>query len=160
MIFESRAALRQGLLEAVDAIRTLGEGRYACVLDAGAIVLESPEPGDGRSFALRQLIEDRRAAILSIPQTLADDTPMEDVFSDWHEDEFLLAFLNQRVALVVACPDAEALKETGTELWPVWADRVLRFDERYRIDPKGRGLLFGSPRLDLVVIGGVQGGET
>ena len=160
MIFESRAALRRGLLEAVDAIRTLGEGRYACVLDAGAIVLESPEPGDGRSFALRQLIEDRRAAILSIPQTLADDTPMEDVFSDWHEDEFLLAFLNQRVALVVACPDAEALKENGTELWPVWADRVLRFDERYRIDPKGRGLLFGSPRLDLVVIGGVQGGET
>ena len=160
MIFESRAALRQGLLEAVDAIRTLGEGRYACVLDAGAIVLESPEPGDGRSFALRQLIDDRRAAILAIPQTLADDGPMEDVFTDWQEDEFLLAFLNQRVALVVACPDAEALKESGTELWPVWADRVLRFDERYRIDPKGRGLLFGSPRLDLVVIGGFPGGET
>jgi hypothetical protein len=160
VIFESRAALREGLLEAVDAIRTLAEGRYACVLDAGAIVLESPEPADGRSFALRQLIEDRRAAILSIPQTLADDGPMEDVFSDWHEDEFLIAFLNQRVALVVACPDAEALKESGTELWPVWADRVLRFDERYRIDPKGRGLLFGSPRLDLVVIGSVHGGET
>jgi hypothetical protein len=160
VIFESRSVLRQGLLEAVDAIRTLGEGRYACVLDASAIVLESPEPADGRSFALRQLIEDRRAAILSIPQTLADDTPMEDVFSDWHEDEFLLAFLNQRVALVVACPDAEALKANGTELWPVWADRVLRFDERYRIDPKGRGLLFGSPRLDLVVIGSVHGGET
>jgi len=160
VIFESRAALRQGLLEAVEAIRTLGEGRYACVLDAGAIVLESPEPGDGRSFALRQLIDDRRAAILAVPQTLADEGPMEDVFADWHEDEFLLAFLNQRVALVVACPDAEALKESGTELWPVWADRVLRFDERYRIDPKGRGLLFGSPRLDLVVIGGVPGGET
>jgi hypothetical protein len=160
VIFESHSALRQGLLEAMDAIRTLGEGRYACVLDAGAIVLESPEPADGRSFALRQLIEDRRAAILSIPQTLADNGPMEDVFTDWHEDEFLLAFLNQRVALVVACPDAEALKESGTQLWPVWADRVLRFDERYRIDPKGRGLLFGSPRLDLVVIGSVHGGET
>jgi hypothetical protein len=73
VIFESRSALRQGLLEAVDAIRTLGEGRYACVLDAGAIVLESPEPADGRSFALRQLIEERRAAILAIPQTLAGD---------------------------------------------------------------------------------------
>jgi hypothetical protein len=160
VIFESHSALRQGLLEAMDAIRALGEGRYACVLDAGAIVLESPEPADGRSFALRQLIEDRRAAILSIPQTLADNGPLEDVFTDWHEDEFLLAFLNQRVALVVACPDAEALKESGTQLWPVWADRVLRFDERYRIDPKGRGLLFGSPRLDLVVIGSVHGGET
>jgi len=160
VIFESRSALRQGLLEAVDAIRTLGDGRYACVLDAGAIVLESPEPEDGRSFALRQLIEERRSAILSIPQTLADDRPMEDVFADWHEDEFLLAFLNQRVALVVACPDAEGLKESASALWPVWADRVLRLDERYRIDPKGRGLLFGSPRLDLVVIGAVHGGET
>ena len=160
MIFESRSALRQGLLEAVDAIRTLGNGRYACVVDASAIVLESPEPEDGRSFALRQIIEERRAAIFAIPQTLADDRPMEDVFADWHEDEFLLAFLNQRVALVVACPDAEALKESAAALWPVWADRVLRLDERYRIDPKGRGLLFGSPRLDLGVIGGVHGGET
>ena len=60
----------------------------------------------------------------------------------------------------MACPDAEALKESAAALWPVWADRVLRLDERYRIDPKGRGLLFGSPRLDLVVIGGVHGGET
>jgi hypothetical protein len=160
VIFESRSSLREGLLEAVNAVRTLGEGRYACVLDAGAIVVESPEPADGRSFALRQIIEDRRAAILAIPQTLADGGQMEDVFADWHEDEFLLAFLNQRVALVVACPDAEALKENAAELWPVFADRVLRFDERYRIDPKGRGLLFGSPRLDLVVVGSVHGGET
>ena len=160
MIFDSHSALRQGLLEVVDAIRTLGEGRYACVLDARAIVLESPEPADGRSFALRQLIEDRRAAIFSIPQTLADEGPMEDAFADWHEDQFLLAFLNQTVVLVVACPDAEDLKDRSAALWPVWADRVLRFDERYRIDPKGRGLLFGSPRLDLVVIGGIHGGET
>jgi hypothetical protein len=160
VIFESRTALREGLLEAVNAVRTLGEGRYACVLDAGAIVLESPEPADGRSFALRQIIEDRRAAILAIPQTLADGGQMEDVFADWHEDEFLLAFLNQRVVLVVACPDAEGLKGSAEQLWPVFADRVLRFDERYRIDPKGRGLLFGTPRLDLVVVGSVHGGET
>jgi hypothetical protein len=160
LIFDSHSALRQGLLEVVDAIRTLGEGRYACVLDARAIVLESPEPADGRSFALRQLIEDRRAAIFSIPQTLADEGPMEDAFADWHEDQFLLAFLNQTVVLVVACPDAEDLKDRSAALWPVWADRVLRFDERHRIDPKGRGLLFGSPRLDLVVIGGIHGGET
>jgi hypothetical protein len=159
VIFESRPALREGLLEAVEAVRRLGEGRYACVLDAGGIVVESPEPTDGRAFALRQLIEDRRAAILAIPQTLADDTATEDAFADWHEDQFLLAFLNQRVALIVACPDAEALEESAAPLWPVWADRVLRFDERYRIDPQGRGLLFGSPRLDLVVIGSVHGGE-
>jgi hypothetical protein len=159
VIFESRAALRQGLLEAVEAIRALGEGRYACVLDPGGIVVESPEPQDGRVFALRQLVEERRAAILALPQALADDTATEDAFRDWQEDEFLLAFLNQRVALIVACADAEALKEEAAPLWPVWADRVLRYDERYRIDSKGRGLLFGSPRLDLIVIGSVHGGE-
>jgi hypothetical protein len=157
VIFESRPALRQGLLEAVEAVRTLGGGRYACVLDTGGIVLESPEPEDGRLFGLRQLIEERRAAILSIPQALADETPLEDAFADWHEDEFLLAFLNRRVVLVVACPDAEALKAEATPLWPVWADRMLRYDERYRIDAQGRGLLFGSPRLDLVVIGRASG---
>ena len=122
-------------------------------------MVESPEPPDGRAFALRQLIDDRRPAILAIPQALADDTATEDAFADWHEDEFLLAILNQRVALIVACADAEALKESAAPLWPVWADRVLRYDERYRVDPKGRGLLFGSPRLDLVVIGSVHGGE-
>ncbi len=155
-MFESRPALRRRLLEAVEAIRALGEGRYACILDPGGIVLESPEPADGRTFALRQLIEERRAAILAIPRTLAADAPMEDAFADWHEDEFLLAFLNQRVALVVACPDAEDLKESAGPLWPVWADQLLRYDERYRVDATGRGLLFGSPRLDVVVIGGSE----
>jgi hypothetical protein len=152
-MFESRPARRQGLLEAVEAVRRLGGGRYACMLDARGLVLESPEPEDGRVFGLRQLIEDHRAAILSIPQALADATPLEDAFADWHEDEFLLAFLNRRVVLVVACPDAEALKQQAEPLWPVWADRALRYDERYRVDAQGRGLLFGSPRLDLVVIG-------
>jgi len=153
VIFESRAALRESLRETLEAVRALGSGRYACVLDGGGIVLESPEPEDGRLFGLRQLIEEHRAVILKIPQALADETPLEDVFAEWHEDEFLLAFLNSRVALIVACPDAEALKAEATPLWPVWADRVLRYDERYRIDNRGHGLLFGSPRLDLVVIG-------
>ena len=120
------------------------------------IVLEAPEPPDGRTFALRQLLEDRRAAILAMPPALAGEAAeaaMDDVFADWHEDEFLLAFLNRRVVLVVACPDAEALEQQAAPLWPVWADRALRYDERYRVDAQGRGLLFGSPRLDLVVIG-------
>ena len=157
MIFESRAALRQGVLETLEAIRTLGQGRYACVLDAGGIVLESPaEPIDGRDFALRKLVDERRPAILHLPEAMAAEGPTEDVFADWHEDEFLLAFLNQRVGLLVACADAEGLKERAAPLWPVWADRVLRLDERYRFDPKGRGLLLGRPKLDLVVIGGAH----
>ena len=154
MIFESRAAVRAALLETLEAVRTAGEARYACILDSGGIVLESPsEPADGRAFALRQLVEERRAAILAIPEAMAGAGPSEDVFADWHDDEFLLALLNQRVALLVACADAEALKERAGPLWPVWADRVLRLDERYRIDPKGRGLLMARPRLDVVVIG-------
>lgn len=153
MIFESRPTLRQSLLETVEAVRALAEGRYACVLDASGIVLETPEPEDGRTFALRQLVQEHRAAILAIPRTLAADAPMDDAFADWHEDEFLLALLNQKVALVVACPDAEVLKDRAGPLLRVWADRALRYDERYRIDSRGRGLLFGSPRLDLIVIG-------
>jgi hypothetical protein len=155
MIFENRAALRAALLETVEAIRAAGQGRYACVIDAGGIVLESPaEPEDGRAFALRQLVEERRAAILALPEAMAGEGPTEDLFADWHEDQFLLGLLNQRVAVLVACPDAEALKERAGPLWPVWADRVLRLDERYRIDPRGRGLLLARPRLDVVVIGG------
>jgi hypothetical protein len=157
MIFESHAALRQGALETLETIRTLGQGRYACALDAGGIVLESPaEPADGRDFALRQLVEERRQAILRLPEAMAGEGPTEDLFADWHQDEFLLALLNQRVALLVACPDAESLKESAAPLWPVWADRVLRLDERYRFDPSGRGLLLGRPRLDVVVIGGAE----
>ena len=159
-MLEGRSELHARLAESVEAIRGLAEGRYACVLDGSGIVVEASEPADGRSFALRQLLEERRATILSIPRAMADGTPLEpDAFADWNEDEFLLAVLNHRVALVVACPDAEGLKEAAGDLLRVWADRVLRFDERYRIDPKGRGLLFGSPRLDLVVVGGPAGDE-
>ena len=118
MIFENRATLRASVLETVDAIRAAGEGRYACLFDAGAIVLESPpEPEDGRLFALRQLVEERRPAILALPEAMAGAGPSEDVFADWHEDEFLLALLNQRVALLVACPDAEALANRSAKRW-------------------------------------------
>lgn len=84
---------------------------------------------------------------------LEQETDSDDAFADWHQDEFLVAILNGRAALVVACPAAEELKQKSGDLLRVWVDRMLRFDERYRLDPAGRGFFFGSPRLDVVVVG-------
>jgi hypothetical protein len=144
---------REGLLEVLEALRALGEGRYACIVDAGGIVAESPEPEDGRVFALRQLLVEKREALLAIPRALEQETDSEDPFVDWHQDEFLLAVLNGRVAVVVACAAAEPLKQQSADLLRVWVDRMLRYDERYRLDPAGRGLFVGRPRLDVVVVG-------
>ena len=44
---------------------------------------------------------------------------------DWHQDEFLLAVLNGRVAVVVACAAAEPLKQQSADLLRVWVDRGL-----------------------------------
>lgn len=60
---------------------------------------------------------------------------------------------------MVACPAAEELKQKSGDLLRVWVDRMLRFDERYRLDPDGRGFFFGSPRLDVVVVGSVSPGD-
>jgi hypothetical protein len=150
---------RQGLHEVLEAIRGLADGRYACVLDARGMVAETPPPEDGHLFALRQHLVEKRAVLLSIPGALADEAsaPPDDAFADWQGDEFLLAVLNGRVALVVACADAEGLKEKSGDLLHVWADRVVRCDARYRMDARGRGFFFGRARLDVVVIGGASG---
>ena len=60
-------------------------------------------------------------------------------------DEFLLAFVNGKVALVVACPDAE--RAQGEVLRPLraLADRLFRLNAAWRVDEKGRGLFFGRP---------------
>ena len=69
---------------------------------------------------------------------------MEDAFSGWADDEFLVAVLNERVALVVACPDAEALKAKVDPPLRVLVDRLLRWKAAYRIDAQGRGLFVGT----------------
>jgi hypothetical protein len=141
----------------MEAIRALGDGRYACLLEPGRIVLETPEPEDATTAALHRLLDGQRAALFAIPRALEAETPFDDPFADWDEDEFLLAFVNRRVALAVACPDAEALKEQAQDPLRVLADRLLRLDERYRLDERGRGFFFGRAKLDLVVVGGASG---
>jgi hypothetical protein len=144
------------VLEVMEAIRGLGGGRYACLLEPGRIVLETPEPEDAPTAALRRLLEGQREALFAVPAAMAAGTEFVDPFADWEEDEFLLAFLNRRVALVVACPDAESLKDRGEAPLRILADRLLRLDGRYRLDERGRGFFFGRAKLDVVVVGRPQ----
>jgi hypothetical protein len=78
---------------------------------------------------------------------------MEDLFEDMASDAFFLAFLNGRVGILVACSDPQRLEEEAGKVLKVLADRLLRLEPSWRLDERGRGLFFGSPRLDTIVIG-------
>jgi hypothetical protein len=56
------------------------------------------------------------------------------------------------VAVLVACENAQHVEDEAGPLLTVLMDRLLRFNPAWRIDERGRGLFFGSPRLDTVVI--------
>jgi hypothetical protein len=82
---------------------------------------------------------------------------MEDAFEGWDEDEFFLAFINGRAVVVVACPHAEPLREQARRPLKALADRLFRYDARFRLDRRGRGFFFGGGTLDLVVVGRANG---
>jgi hypothetical protein len=167
-MFESKARLEEDVRGLLDALRELGEGRYAALFDAKGVLLQSPDEGlpprAGMPFEgdLRRLVQSNAEALFGLPAALhAPDVPgdrgegggeIEDIFEAWAEDEFFLAFLNGRVGILVACPDAKRLEGGSGRLLEVMADRLLRFNPAWRIDERGRGLFFGSPRLDTVVI--------
>jgi hypothetical protein len=153
-VFEAKERLEQDLLDLMAAILDLGDGRYACLVERSGILLETAEPEDAPLGALRRLIEVRAPSILGLAAALAGGGDMEDAFSGWEDDEFLVAVLNERVALVVACPDAEALKGEVDPPLRALVDRLLRWKPAYRFDAHGRGLFVGRPRLDLIAVGG------
>lgn len=154
-MLESPQKLAADIGDLLEAIRALAEGRYACLIEPKGIVFERPAPeGD---WTLRRFLEQRAAALFSIPQSLASGEPMEDLFAEWEQDEFFLAFINGRVALVVACPEAEPLRESTRKPLQALADRLFRYNAAYRMDSRGRGFFFGRPKLDLVVVGRAQG---
>jgi hypothetical protein len=160
-MFESEGRLREDVVGLLDAIREIAEARYVCVVEPTGVRFESAEPRDA-TWPSRRFLEDRLAGLFSVPRALAASAPIEDVFAEWEspvgaEDEFFLAFVNGKVGLVVVCPEAERLREELRKPVEVLADRLLRLNSAWRVDEKGRGLFFGRPRLDLVVIGG-QGG--
>ena len=161
-MFESSERLAEDVRALLDSIRELAEGRYAGVFEPKGLVFESSGPGGEETWVLRHYLERRLEPLFRIPAALAEGTEIEDLFADWtrrageEEDEFLLAFLNGRVVLVVACRDAEALKARIGPPLHVLADRLLRYNSAWRLDEKGGGLFFGRPRLDLVVVGRPQ----
>lgn len=156
-MFEAKDKLEENILDLMAAIVDMGGGRYACLVERTGIVLEMPEPEDGPTEALRRVIEARALPILGLAKALAAGGEMEDAFAGWTDDEFLVAVLNERVALVVACPDAEALEGKVDPPLKVLVDRLLRWKAAYRLDPQGRGLFVARPRLDLIVVGAPDG---
>ena len=136
-------------------MRTAVDGRYACIMEPGSILFETPEPEGREITTLRRLLEVNAAAIFALPASMADagGGPETDPFEEWQHDELCLAFVNGKVAIVMACPDAEAARDDCTRPLHVLIDRLLRLETRYHIDAKGRGFLFSQPKLDFVTIG-------
>jgi len=151
-VFESKARLREDVRHLLDSLRELGEGRYAALLDRKGILLESPDDSS-EGWPLRRFLESRGEALLRLPAALHGGEEMKDLFEDMASDAFFLAFLNGRVGILVACPDPQRLQEESGKLLKVMADRLLRLEPSWRLDERGHGLFFGSPRLDTVVIG-------
>lgn len=152
-MFDSRPRLLEQIGELLEAIRVQAGGRYACLIEPGGLILERAAPGWSEAWTLRGLVERHKDALFAIPGLLASGGPIEDVFAGWDEDEFLLAVINGRVALVVACHEAEVVRDRSFPLLKALADRLLRYNESYRMDARGRGFFLGRPKLDLVVIG-------
>jgi hypothetical protein len=157
-VFESRKRLQEDITRLLDVLRELGGGRYACLLEPAGIVFDTEPEGAEQGWMLRQFLKEKAAALFAIPEAMDAGGPAEDVFADWSQDEFLLAFINRRVAVVVACPEAERLRESAMRPLKVLADRLVRYNQAWRLRPGGRGgFFFGGAQLDMVVVGRENG---
>lgn len=156
-MFESRARLARDIAGLLDSLRAAARGRYAALLDAKTVLFESADP-DQPGWALRRFLEERRNELFALPEAMAGDGPQSDLFEDWVDDDFYVAVVNRKVALVVACPDAEALRAPAERLLKTLADRLFRYEPSWRLDPRGRGYFLGRAQLDVVVMarGGLE----
>ena len=154
-MFESIRRLREDIEALLDALRETVDGRYACLFERDTLLFESaPEGADEAASSLRAIVARNGDAIFALPAAMAaDHGPDDDPFADWQGDELCLVIVNERVGLLVACPDAEDARESMMRPLRALVDRLLRLDSRYRLDGRGRGFFFGSPRLDFVTIG-------
>jgi hypothetical protein len=156
-VFESSRRLREELLQGLEALIGLGDGRWAALFDRQGVHLESPIPESGSAddpqAALRLFVRDQAAALFGIPAALQAGRDLEDHFAAFAGEEFFLAFVNGRVGLLVACADAQRIEDESGPLLRLLVDRLLRLEPRWRLDEKGRGILAARPRLDTVVIG-------
>jgi hypothetical protein len=152
-VFESTRRLEEDVRGLIEAVRVAASGRYACVMEPGTIRYESPEPEGQPIATLRRLLELNGSAIFALPALMGDaagEGPPEDPFDGWGHDELCLAFLNGKVAVVIACPDAEAGREAALKPLQILMDRLLRLQPAYRSE--GRGFFLGRPKLDFVTI--------
>lgn len=145
--------LRADIAGLLDGIRGSLSARYACVLEPTGIRFESPEPAEAASEPLRRRLMASAAELFTLPGRLESGQPFEDLFEGCPGDELLLAILNERVALVLDCRDAEAAREGIRKPLLALADRLFRLNPAWRMDQRGRGFFFGRPKLDFVVIG-------
>lgn len=148
-MLESHDKLAQDVEALLEVLLGLSGGRYACVLEPGRLAFESPAGG---AEDLVALLTTRAAELFQLPAHMADEeapAPPEDLFAGWEQEAFLLVFVNGRVAVVLAGVDPEG--DEGGLQRPLRAlvDRLLRVNPTWR----GRGFLFGSPRLDFVRVG-------
>lgn len=150
-MFESDTRLRQDVVDILDSLVELGDGRYAAIFDSRALVAESRRGEEGAQ-ALRSLVRGEAKALLLLPTSVARGERVSDPFESFEEDAFLLAVVNGKVGLLVACADASRLEKDSERLLRALVDRLLRLDSSWRYDEKGRGIFFGSPRLDTLVI--------
>lgn len=150
-MFESGERLTVDIVKLLEALREMGGGRYACLIDRRrGILVETPE----KDPALRSHLDEQREALFALPQQMAGDADIDrDVFEGWQQDDFVCAFLNERAVVVVACDDGQAVREHGEEALGLLADRMLRLEPSWRLSPEGKGLLMGRPRLDVIVAG-------
>jgi hypothetical protein len=152
-MFESREVLADQIVVILDGIRRMASGRYACILEPKGLLFEAAEGEPSSEWALRRFLEQRTEALFGIPGAMASGAPLDDLFADWTDDEFLLAFINGRVAIVIACPEAGPLEEHAKKPLKALADRLFRYNAVWRLDERGRGLFLGRAKLDLVVVG-------
>jgi hypothetical protein len=123
-------------------------------VDHERVLFESPKDSDPEFEPLRKKLLSETPALFALPRHMKDEDPLEeDLFEDWEQDDFFLAFLNGRIAFVLACPHAEPLREALRRPLETLADRLFRYDPIYRIDDRGKGLLAGNAQLDIMVLG-------
>jgi hypothetical protein len=152
-LFETRGKLADDIRGLLGRLRHLSGGRYACLLEPRGVLFEEADDAEGPPWTLRRFLEQHAAEVFAIPGSLHSEAPMEDAFAEWDKDAFYLAFVNGRVAVVVACADPGVLEARGGRLIKALVDRLIRYNPAWRADERGRGLFFSRPRLDTVVVG-------
>lgn len=158
LVFESKERLLDDVDGLLGACWAAAGGRYACVLGPLGVLYEHGRD-EGGQWVLRQYFDKRASGIFGLPEAMAGGGDVEDAFAEWETpagqpaDEFLLAFINGKVAVVVVCPEAEKAQGLVDRPLRALVDRLFRLEPSWRLDEKGRGLFLSQPRLDLVVVG-------